>query len=153
MTRIVEGGLGHPHVEALLAHHRAESRAETPAANAHSLDSRGLAAPDVRFFSAWEGEVLMGIGALRRLDATHGELKSMRTDPAHLRKGVSRALLAHIVTTARAVGIRRLSVETGTAPMFLPANTMYEKCGFVDCAPFAGYPDSPHNRFMTISLG
>jgi putative acetyltransferase len=151
-VRVVEGGLGDPQVEALLAHHRAEARATTPADNAHSLDSSGLAAPAIRFFSAWDGNLLLGIGALRQIDTMTGELKSMRTHPAHLRKGVSRAILDHIVMTARATGMAHLSLETGTAAMFEPANAMYARYGFVDCAPFAGYPPSPHNRFMTIDL-
>lgn len=153
MITVREGGLGDRQVEALLALHRAESRATTPAHNAHSLDSAALSASSqISFYSAWDGDTLLGIGALRELDPSHGELKSMRTVPAHLRKGVSTAILDHILAVARARGYRRLSLETGTAPMFGPANTMYESRGFIDCPPFAGYPPSPHNRFMSIVL-
>lgn len=149
---IREAGLGDPRVEALLRHHRAEAGAATPACFAHSLDSSGLAAPGIRFFSAWEGEALLGMGALKRIDGDHAELKSMRTAPGHLRKGVARALLDHIVAAARADGYRRLSLETGTAPMFDAANALYERYGFRDCEPFGGYPPSAHNRFMTMAL-
>ena len=144
MIEIHEGGLGDAQVEALLHHHRAESRAATPAENAHSMDSAALAqSDDVSFFSAWDGGALLGIGALRDLGGGHGELKSMRTHPGHLRKGVAKALLDHIVTVARTRGYRRLSLETGTAPMFTPSNAMYDRYGFADCAPFGGYPASP----------
>ena len=152
MIAIREGGLGDARVEALIRHHRDEARATTPVCNAHSLDSGGLAAPDVRFFSAWEGDELAGIGALKAIDAGHAELKSMRTAPAHLRKGVARAMLDHLVATARAAGFKQLSLETGTAAMFAPANALYERCGFEDCAAFGGYPASAHNRFMTMAL-
>ena len=149
---IVEGRLGDPDVEALLRLHRAESLASTPADNAHTLDSAGLAKPGVRFFSAWDGEALLGIGALRAIDASHAEIKSMRTHPYHLRKGEARALLVHLIDEARAAGFARLSLETGTAAMFDPANAMYEAHGFADCEAFAGYPSSRHNRFMTRVL-
>lgn len=76
----------------------------------------------------------------------------MRTAPAALRRGVARSLLAHLVALARTRGYIRLSLETGTAPMFAAANRLYEAAGFVDCAAFGGYPESPHNRFMTLTL-
>jgi len=152
VIEIRAGGLGDARVEALIRHHRDEARATTPADNAHSLDSHGLADPKVSFFSAWEGETLLGIGALKQLDACHAELKSMRTAPDQLRRGVARAMLAHLIVLARERGYARLSLETGTAPMFAPANAMYEAAGFVDCPAFGGYPASPHNRFMTLSL-
>jgi len=149
---IRDGGLGDRQVEALIRHHRDEARATTPACNAHSLDSHGLAAPGVRFFSAWEGDTLLGIGALKAIDDAHAELKSMRTAPEHLRKGVARAMLDHLIATARAGGFARLSLETGTAAMFAPAIAMYARYGFEDCAAFGGYPASAHNRFMTMIL-
>ena len=89
------GGLGDARVEALIRHHRDEARATTPACNAHSLDSTGLRDPAVSFFSAWDGNTLLGIGAIKQLDATHAELKSMRTAPDQLRRGVGRAMLVH----------------------------------------------------------
>lgn len=152
MIEIREGGLGDPQVEALLHYHRAEARSTTPTDNAHSLDSSGLQAPGIRFFSAWDDDVLVGIGAVKRIDDVHAELKSMRTHPDHLRRGVARKILGHLAAEAQAAGCKRLSLETGTAAMFDPANAMYELYGFVDCDAFGGYPASPHNRFMTLSL-
>lgn len=142
-----------PALAALLALHVAGARAHTPAENAHVLDAGGLSAPSVTFWSAWDDGVLAGIGALKEFDAAHGEIKSMRTAPTHLRRGVARAMLTAIVGEARARGYARLSLETGTAPAFDAANRLYEAAGFVDGPVFGDYPASPHNRFMTLDLG
>lgn len=147
-----EGGLDDPRVIALVAHHQAEARATTPQDNAHAMGTEGLRQADISFWCAWEGEELLGIGALRELSPDHGEVKSMRTAPGHLRRGVARQILAQLVSLARTRGYRRVSLETGTAPMFEPANRMYEAAGFVDGPVFGGYPESPHNRFMTLAL-
>lgn len=152
MIEIRAGGLGNARVEALIRYHRDEARATTPSCNAHSLDSSGLGDPSVSFFSAWDGDTLLGIGAIKQLDADHAELKSMRTAPDQLRRGVARAMLGHLIALARERGYARVSLETGTAAMFTPANAMYEAAGFVDCPPFGGYPASAHNRFMTLAL-
>lgn len=147
-----EGGLDDSQVIALVTHHQAEARATTPQDNAHAMGVEGLRHPDISFWGAWEGSDLLGIGALRQLSPDHGEIKSMRTAPGHLRRGVGRAILAHLVALARTRGYRRLSLETGTAPMFDAANRMYEAAGFADGPVFGGYPESPHNRFMTLPL-
>ena len=152
MIAILEGGLDDPAVQTLIALHRAEASASTPADNAHAMDVARLRDPTVSFFAAWESDALLGIAALRHIDVNHAEVKSMRTAPAALRRGVARTLLAHLTAVARARGYRRLSLETGTAAMFAPANALYEKTGFVDCAAFGGYPASAHNRFMTQLL-
>lgn len=156
MIAVREGGLDRPAVAALLTHHLAEMRGETPAENAHALDLSGLADPAIRFFCAWDGDVLLGVAALKRLSAEHGpdhgEVKSMRTAPAALRRGVARLLLDRLVAEARGAGMTRLSLETGTAPLFAPANRLYEAAGFRDGPVFGGYPESPHNRFMTLTL-
>jgi putative acetyltransferase len=149
---IREGGLDDPAVQALLRLHRAESLASTPRENAHALDGDGLRGAGIRFFTAWEGEALVGMAALRRLEPGHSEVKSMRTAPGALRRGVARALLAHLLAEARAAGDTRLSLETGTAPMFDAANRLYETAGFRDGPVFGGYPPSAHNRFMTLEL-
>ncbi|WP_217430307.1 GNAT family N-acetyltransferase [Sphingomonas bacterium] len=152
MITIRPGGLDHPAVIELLALHLAELRADTPLDNAHALDLDGLRRPGINFFAGWDGEELLGVAALRALSVDHGEVKSMRTVVAHRGKGVARALLSHLIATASARGYRRLSLETGTAPRFAAANALYEATGFVDCDAFGGYPPSPHNRFMTLSL-
>lgn len=149
---IREGGLDRPDVQALLRVHRDEALGSTPREHAHALDLTGLRGAGVRFWTAWEGETLLGMAALRQLEPGHVELKSMRTAPAAVRRGVGRALLAHLIAEARAGDATRVSLETGTAPMFAAANTMYEATGFIDCEAFGGYPASAHNRFMTMRL-
>lgn len=141
-----------PALAGLLAEHVAFSRAHTPAENAHVLEPDALRDEAITFWTAWEGEMLLGMVALKQLDAGHGEIKSMRTATAALRRGVARALLDHLIATARARGYARLSLETGTAPPFAPANRLYEAAGFRDCAAFGTYPASPHNRFMRLDL-
>ena len=106
----------------------------------------------VTFWTAWRDGALAGMVALRELALDHGELKSIRTAPDHLRQGVARALLDHVIATARARGYVRISLETGTAATFAPANALYERAGFADCDAFGGYPASPHNRFLTMAL-
>lgn len=118
----------------------------------HALDLDRLRQPDITMWSAWDGDQLLGCGALKQLDSAHREIKSMRTAIAHRGRGVGRALLAHIVDTAGARGYRRLSLETGATPLFLPAQRLYETFGFVRCGPFADYREDPHSVFMTLAL-
>ncbi|WP_174279288.1 GNAT family N-acetyltransferase [Sphingomonas bacterium] len=149
---IRSGGLDHPDVQALLLHHLTQARATAPTEFRHALDVTALGADDVRFWTAWDGETLLGMAALRTIEPGHVEVKSMRTAPAALRRGVARALLTHLIETAHAAGATRVSLETGTHPMFDAANRLYEATGFVDGPVFGGYPPSPHNRFMTLVL-
>ncbi|WP_374473912.1 GNAT family N-acetyltransferase [Arenimonas sp.] len=150
--RIEEDDLTRPVVHALLAEHLAQMRAQSPACSVHALDLGGLRAPGVSFWCAWDGAQLMGCGALKALSPVHGELKSMRTAAAHRRKGVARAMLAHLLAVARERGYERVSLETGTAAGFLPAIGLYESAGFERCGPFAGYREDPHSLFMTRRL-
>jgi putative acetyltransferase len=151
--RVARDDPARPDVAALIALHRDEALASTPRENAHAMDAHALAEPGVTFFAARDaGGALAGIAALKAVGPDHVELKSMRTAPTHLRRGVARALLAHLLAEARARGCTRVSLETGTAPMFDAANRLYEVAGFVDGPAFGGYPESAHNRFMTMAL-
>ena len=150
---IVEGGLDDPRVQALLAVHLRRSREVTPAEFAFALDLDGLRAPGIRFFTAWESGEAVGTGALKRLEAGHGEVKSMHTAEAARRRGGGAAMLARIVAEARAAGMGRLSLETGTAAYFQPAVAMYLKAGFVPCGPFGDFAASAENRFLSMALG
>ncbi len=141
-----------PEIRALLEEHLRNMRAISPPESVHALDLEGLRKPEIRFWTAWSGADLLGCGALKQLDATHAELKSMRTADAHRRKGVARAVLLHLMTDARAQGITRLSLETGTEPPFLPARQLYAAHGFVECPPFADYRLDPNSVFMTCTL-
>jgi putative acetyltransferase len=150
---IVEGGLDDPRVVALLDAHVTRSRAETARGSAHALDPSGLRAPDMTFWSAWEGDAVLGVGALRRLSADHGEVNSMHTAEGARRRGVGSAILRQIVATARARGMSRLSLETGSWAYFAPARALYARHGFVECALFGEYREDPNSVFMSLSLG
>lgn len=136
----------------LLREHLREMYEITPAQSVHALDLKGLRAPGITFWSAWEGRELVGCGALKELDSTRGEIKSMRTTPAHRGKGVASKMLAHIIEEARRRGYRELSLETGSPKEFLPAIALYERYGFVRCGPFADYRIDPNSVYMTKRL-
>ncbi len=149
---IVKGGLEDPRVVELLQTHLTRARAETARGSAHALDLSGLREPEVTFWSAWEGDAVVGVGALKRLSADHGEVKSMHTAEAARGRGVASAVLGHIMAAARARGMSRLSLETGSWPYFAPARTLYARHGFVECGPFAEYREDPNSVFMTLVL-
>jgi putative acetyltransferase len=150
--RIVEGGLDDPRVIELLRVHLIRARAETAPGSAHALDLSGLRSPDVTFWSAWEGDLVAGVGALKQLSADHGEVKSMHTAEEMRRRGVGAAILRHIIAAARSRGISRLSLETGSWPYFAPARALYMRHGFVECPPFGDYRPDPNSVFMTLEL-
>ena len=150
--RIVEGGLDDPRVVELLHAHLARARAETAPGSAHALDLSGLRSPDVTFWSAWDGDAVAGVGALKQLSPDHGEVKSMHTAEALRGRGVGSAILRHIIAAARARGMSRLSLETGSWPYFAPARALYARHGFVECPPFGDYRPDPNSVFMTLGL-
>ena len=150
---IREDRLEDPQVIALLGLHAQGMLANSPAESCHFLDLSELQTPDITFWSAWDGEALAGIGALKRMDGEQGEIKSMRTAPGLLRSGTGAAILSHILGAARGMGLRRLSLETGSGAAFEPAIALYRKFGFTDCAAFGAYrADDPFSRFMTRVL-
>ncbi|MCB1048739.1 MAG: GNAT family N-acetyltransferase, partial [Calditrichaeota bacterium] len=118
----------------------------------HALPIEALLAPGMSVWSVWLGDSLAGCGALRELDRTHGEVKSMRTAPEFLRRGVARALMDHIMAVARGRGYQRLSLETGAMAAFEPARALYRRLGFVDCAPFGEYHEDRNSVFMTREI-
>ncbi len=142
-----------PAVADLIARHFATSQANTPAGFAFVLGPEKLAEPGVSFFTAWDGDALAGMGALKLLGEGDAEVKSMRTEATHLRKGAGAAVLARIVEAARERGVARLMLETGTSDDYAPARALYARAGFVDGPAFGEYPaDSPHNCYMTLEL-
>ena len=149
---IVEGGLDDPRVIDLLHTHMTRARAETAPGSSHALDLSGLRAAEVTFWSAWEGDAVLGVGALKRLSSDHGEVKSMHTAEAARGRGVGTAMLRQIIAAARARGMSRLSLETGSWPYFAPAWALYVRHGFVKCAPFGEYREDPNSVFMTLAL-
>jgi putative acetyltransferase len=150
--RITPGDFSDPRVADLLGIHVSSARAETARGSAHALDLSGLQSPEISFWTIWEGETLLGVGALKRLSPEHGEVKSMHTAKAARRKGAGSAMLRHIISSARDAGMKRLSLETGSWEYFRPAHALYRSHGFVDCAPFADYAPDPNSVFMTLDL-
>jgi putative acetyltransferase len=150
--RIVRDDLSHPDVAALVEHHLRTAHENSPPGSVFALDASGLRDPSVTLWTVWEGAALLGMGALKQLDATHGEVKSMRTAPAQLRRGVARVLLDHLIAAARARGYSRLSLETGSNAPFAAAHALYESAGFVECEPFAGYSDRDFARYYALSF-
>lgn len=147
-----EGGLDHPATAALLTAHLADMHASSPPGSVYALDLSGLATPDIAFFTAWDGDTLLGCGALRTLKDGDGEVKSMRTDPAARGRGVAQAILDHIIATARAAGMTRLVLETGTGAMFDAAHRLYARNSFVPCPAFGDYVATEFNRFLCRPL-
>lgn len=139
-------------IRALLDTHLAFARATSPPEDVHALDTDGLAAPDVTFFSMRDNGTLLGIGALRELDGSHGEIKSMHTAAPARGQGVGRAMLDHLLETARSRGYSRVSLETGTMEEFAAARALYLRAGFVECPPFADYFLSRNSVCMTLEL-
>lgn len=139
-------------IRALVARHLSGMRETSPPDSVHALDVARLKAPGIRFWSARVGGEIAGMGALKQLDAATGEIKSMRVADRFLRAGVGRAILRRILEEARAAGLSRLYLETGSAAAFAPALSLYESEGFEFCGPFADYEEDLFSRFMTRSL-
>jgi putative acetyltransferase len=150
--KIIAGGLDDSRVQQLLTYHFTSARAETACGSAHALDLSGLKSPDIHFWSAWDGEAVIGIGALKRLSEAHGEIKSMYTAQSHRRKGVGNAMLGHIIAEARRMELSRVSLETGSRAYFAPARELYSRHGFVECPPFGSYVADSNSVFMTLDL-
>ncbi len=150
--RIERGDFNDQRVIDLLTHHHATCHAVTPKGSAHALDLSGIQSADIQFWCIWDGEQLAGIGALKRLDGNVGEIKSMHTAESARRKGIASKLLDHLVGQARAMGLHRVSLETGSFAFFAPAVALYRAYGFVDCPPFGSYKPDPNSLFLTLAL-
>ncbi len=146
------GGLGVPAVIRLLEEHLQSMTLHSPPESIHALDLAGLQRPEMTFWSVWQEGDLLGCGALKELDARHGEIKSMRTATAHLRKGVARRLMVHLIEEARRRSYERLSLETGSMEAFAAARNLYASFGFRECEPFGSYVLDPYSVFMTREL-
>lgn len=149
MMEIRRGDLDDARILSLLRYHFDKCHEVTPPGSAHVFDVSKLKSADVDFFAAWEGETLLGVGAVKYIAPKHGEVKSMHTAEAARRKGVGRAILDHIVTMAKAKGVERLSLETGSFWYFEPAVAMYRAAGFEACEPFGSYKPDPNSLFLT----
>jgi len=150
--RIVRDDLTAPAVRDLIAEHLDEMYATSPACSVHALPLASLESPDVTVWSAWDGDEVLGCGALKELDETHGEIKSMRTRAFARGRGIGAAVLATILAEAAVRGYRRLSLETGSQDHFTPARRLYARHGFTECPPFADYAEDPLSVFMTREI-
>jgi putative acetyltransferase len=139
-------------IHELLQEHLHSMTLHSPPESIHALDIESLRKPDITFWTVWENGELLGCGALKELDSQHAEIKSMRTSSSHLRQGVAKNLLNHIIEEARRRGYSRLSLETGSMEAFEPARQLYAKFGFTYCEPFADYVEDPNSVFMTREL-
>jgi putative acetyltransferase len=149
---IILDDLSGPEIRMLLEVHFAGMLASSPPGSCHFLDFDGLNAPDVTFWSIWDADSLAGCGALKQLDITHGEIKSMRTAADHLGRGVGTQMLRHIMAEAKVRGMTRLSLETGSGPDFEAAHALYLHHDFTYCDPFGDYAFDPFSRYMTLRL-
>jgi len=141
-----------PEIRVLLEEHLRDMHRWSPPESVHALDLDGLRKPDITFWTAWSNEELLGCGALKELDPSHGEVKSMRTSSVHRRKGVAHAILTHIIKEARKRSYSRLSLETGSMEAFEAAQRLYASFGFTYCPPFGDYSEDPNSVFMTRRL-
>jgi putative acetyltransferase len=139
-------------IRALVSRHLRGMHESSPPQSVHAFDLSGLRHPSVTFWSVWSDDTLAGMGALKELGGARGEIKSMRVADGFVGKGVGRAMLAHILADARRRGMTSLWLETGSAPAFVPAISLYERAGFVRCGPFDDYIADPFSIFMTKSL-
>ena len=150
--RIERDDLSRPQVLALLEEHLRNMYELSPPDKVFAFDADKLRAPDVTFWTAWKGDVLMGCAALKEISATEGEIKSMRTPSSLRRTGAGRALLHHIIEVARSRAYRALYLETGANAAFQPAQTLYGSAGFQVCGPFGQYRDNGNSVFMSLLL-
>ena len=136
----------------LMERHTADMHAQTPPESIHMMDASALAVPDVAFFVMREEGRAIGMGAFKRLDERHAEIKSMHVLHEVRGRGLSKAMLTHLEAEARMAGMTRLSLETGAEPIFVPARALYLRAGYTECGPFGGYGPDPHSVFMTKAL-
>ena len=150
--RIVLDDLRGEPIRLLLEDHLRDMRAWSPPESVHAIDLEKLRQPDISFWTLWEGDALLGCGALKDLGYGACEIKSMRTASAHRGKGVGSAMLGHLLVQARLRGMKRINLETGTQIQFAPARALYASAGFTECRPFADYKLDVYSCFMTLAL-
>ncbi|QUS36838.1 GNAT family N-acetyltransferase [Falsirhodobacter algicola] len=141
-----------PDLALLMERHHADMHADTPPGSNHMLDPKGLTAPSIRFFVLREDGRPIGMGALKRLDPSHAEIKSMHILAEERGRGLARLMLDHLLAEAAADGIAQVSLETGAQPSFAAARGLYERGGFAVCPPFGSYAEDPNSTFMTRML-
>ena len=148
----IEENFDNPEVLDLLNKHFIELRSVSPEGSAHVLDIEGLNDQNIKFWSLWEGNLLMGCGALKLLNKEHGEFKSIRVEDKFRKKDNGTKILKHLIFEAKKLNIKKISVETGTGDFFTPARKLFNKCGFKLCKPFAHYKEDPNSCYMSMRI-
>jgi N-acetylglutamate synthase and related acetyltransferases len=148
----LENNFDHPEVNSLLTKHFIELRSVSPEGSAHVLDIPGLKISSIKFWSLWDNNQLIGCGALKFLSDTHGEFKSIRVADKHRKKGMGEKIISHLITEAKKIGIKKLSIETGAGEFFLPARKLFKKFGFKACKPFAHYKEDPNSCYFDLEI-
>ena len=149
MLKSIEGNFDNPEVHELLIKHFIELRSVSPEGSAHVLDIAGLKDPFIKFWSLWDENNLIGIGALKFLDKEHGEFKSIRVSDKFKDKRNGSKIINHLINEAKKLNIKRLSLETGAGEFFLAARKLFNKCGFKICKPFSHYKNDINSVYMT----
>ena len=152
MLKSIEGNFDNPEVHELLIKHFIELRSVSPKGSAHVLDIAGLKDPSIKFWSLWNENNLMGIGALKFLDKEHGEFKSIRVSDKFKDKRNGSKIINHLINEAKKLNIKRLSLETGAGDFFLTARKLFNKCGFEPCEPFSHYKKDINSIYMTMLI-
>jgi len=148
----LENNFDHPEVNDLLIKHFIELRSVSPEGSAHVLDIPGLKVSSIKFWSLWDENQLIGCGALKFLDETHGEFKSIRVADKFRGKGTGKKIISHLIDEAKKIGIKKLSVETGTGEFFSSARKLFQKFGFKKCEPFAHYKEDPNSCYFNLEI-
>ena len=152
MLKSIEGNFDNPEVHELLIKHFIELRSVSPEGSAHVLDIAGLKDPSIKFWSLWDGDDLMGSGALKFLNQEHGEFKSIRVSDKFKGKGNGSKVINHLINEAKKLHVKRLSLETGAGNFFLAARKLFNKCGFETCEPFSHYKNDVNSIYMTMLI-
>ena len=152
MLKSIEGNFDNPKVHKLLIKHFIELRAASPEGSAHVLDIDGLKHSSIKFLSLWNDKMLTGCGALKFLDNNHGEFKSIRVHDNFRGKGYGIKVINHLISEAKKLNVKQLSIETGAGDFFKPARKLFKICGFEPCKPFAHYKEDINSVYLTKIL-
>ena len=153
MIKSIEGNFNNTEVYDLLVKHFVELRSVSPEGSTHVLDINGLKDPSIKFWSLWENDNLMGCGALKFLDKQHGEFKSIRVNDKYRNKGNGIKIINHLITKAKILDIKKLSLETGAGGFFASARKLFHNCNFKVCSPFSHYKHDINSVYMSLLIG
>ena len=152
MIKSIENNFDHPKVNHLLIKHFIELRSVSSKGSTHVLDIPGLKDPSIKFWSLWDNNHLIGCGALKFIGKNHGEFKSIRVSDDFRNRGIGNKIISHLIIQAKKLGIKKLSIETGSGNFFLPARKLFEHFKFTSCKPFAHYKEDPNSCYYTLDL-